>query len=551
MAWRQQGSTGSNNIPLGNRRRFGGESASPSRDDGGYNPTQPSGNGDAPSYKRGRSPVRAKEEIADDGSRRRKKRNRWGDATENKAAGLMGLPTAIMANMTSEQLEAYTLHLRIEEISQKLRIDDVVPADGDRSVIPRSHQGFDINRLRSPSPPPQYDNFGRRVNTREFRYRKRLEDERHKLIEKAMKAKIAIRGKGSVKEGKGRSDAAHTSNQEEDLHCLIMADTEEKVNKAKKLIHNIIETAASIPEGQNELKRNQLRELAALNGTLRDDENQACQNCGQIGHRKYDCPEQRNFTANIICRVCGNAGHMARDCPDRQRGANWRNDGPGAAPGPTAGHIGTGDAVDREYDQLMAELSGGGPANPEAARRIEAGPGGYDQGPPPDGDMKPWQRGPTGAAAPWQKRGDDRGGYDGRDAAPPGGSVAPWARDRPRDDRRDYYGGQNNQAPPPPPGGAAPPWQQNGSGYPAANAGGYGGYAAPGYSGGGYPAAPPPGLAAPPGLSSAGISALLQQFSGSAPPPPPPSSSAPPPPPPGSAPPPPPPSDQPPPPPPS
>jgi splicing factor 1 len=55
-------------------------------------------------------------------------------------------------------------------------------------------------------------------------------------------AKIAIRGKGSVKEGKGRSDAAHTSNQEEDLHCLIMADTEEKVNKAKKLIANIIET---------------------------------------------------------------------------------------------------------------------------------------------------------------------------------------------------------------------------------------------------------------------------------------------------------------------
>lgn len=60
-------------------------------------------------------------------------------------------------------------------------------------------------------------------------------------------AKIAIRGKGSVKEGKGRSDAAHTSNQEEDLHCLIMADTEEKVNKAKKLIHNIIETVSVLP----------------------------------------------------------------------------------------------------------------------------------------------------------------------------------------------------------------------------------------------------------------------------------------------------------------
>lgn len=41
--------------------------------------------------------------------------------------------------------------------------------------------------LRSPSPPPQYDNSGKRVNTREYRYRKRLEDERHKQIEKAMK----------------------------------------------------------------------------------------------------------------------------------------------------------------------------------------------------------------------------------------------------------------------------------------------------------------------------------------------------------------------------
>ncbi|KAK4959612.1 hypothetical protein LTR66_013025 [Elasticomyces elasticus] len=281
MAWRNQGITGSNNIPLGNRRRFGA-SNSPGAEDRGYNPSQPTASNPEASIKRGRSrsPVR-EPELNPDGTKRRKKRNRWGDAADNKAAGLMNLPTAIEGKMTNEQLEAYTLHVRIEEISQKLRINDVVPADGDRS----------------PSPPPQYDNFGRRVNTREYRYRKRLEEERHKLIEKAMKiipsyhppsdyrrptktqekvyvpvndypeinfiglligprgntlkkmetesqAKIAIRGKGSVKEGKGRSDAAHTSNQEEDLHCLIMADTEEKVNKAKKLIHNVIETVS-------------------------------------------------------------------------------------------------------------------------------------------------------------------------------------------------------------------------------------------------------------------------------------------------------------------
>lgn len=122
--------------------------------------------------------------------KRRRKRNRWGEAGENKAAGLMGLPTMIQANMTAEQLDAYTLHLRIEEISQKLRINDVVPAEADRSVHISSPQFVraSLTRItRSPSPPPQYDNFGRRVNTREFRYRKRLEDERHKLIEKAMK----------------------------------------------------------------------------------------------------------------------------------------------------------------------------------------------------------------------------------------------------------------------------------------------------------------------------------------------------------------------------
>jgi splicing factor 1 len=335
-------------------------------------------------------------------------------------------------------------------------------------------------------------------------------------------AKIAIRGKGSVKEGKGRSDAAHASNQEEDLHCLIMADTEDKVNKAKKLIHNVIETAASIPEGQNELKRNQLRELAALNGTLRDDENQACQNCGKIGHRKYDCPEKQNYTASIICRVCGNAGHMARDCPDRQRGASWRNSDGAARP---AGRIDSGDAVDREYEQLMQEL-GGGSSGPPA--RIEAGPGAQD-----NGSAKPWERGPTGGPAPWRSRNQDSN---------EGGSAAPWARERGgrNQDQQagnggDSYYGQAYGA-----GaagaGAAAPWQQQAPGTQAGYAG-YPGYAAYGAAPGmgappglGAPGgAPPPPPGAPPGLGD--INAFIQQYAGAAPPPPPPSGDAPPPPP--------------------
>ena len=58
MAWRNQGITGSNNIPLGNRRKFGGDAGSPPRDDGGYNPSQPLNGMSDGQYKRGRSPER-------------------------------------------------------------------------------------------------------------------------------------------------------------------------------------------------------------------------------------------------------------------------------------------------------------------------------------------------------------------------------------------------------------------------------------------------------------------------------------------------------------
>lgn len=119
-------------------------------------------------------------------------------------------------------------------------------------------------------------------------------------------AKISIRGRGSLKEGKARPEG-FAGDDDEDLHCLVVADTEEKVRKCVELINKVIETvsrslssqltcivlnadvggsqAASTPESANDHKRNQLRELASLNGTLRDDENQPCQNCGKLGHR--------------------------------------------------------------------------------------------------------------------------------------------------------------------------------------------------------------------------------------------------------------------------
>jgi splicing factor 1 len=122
--------------------------------------------------------------------------------------------------------------------------------------------------------------------------------------------------------------------------------------------------------------------LATLNGTLRDDEGQACQNCtflvsantgGEIGHRKYDCPQIRSFSANVVCHRCGQAGHFAKDCKVN------------LAAQPGQGYAGNPADLDKEYQDLMAEVGGGGAiAYGQPAARIE---------------NQPWQQ-PQQAVAP-------------------------------------------------------------------------------------------------------------------------------------------------------
>ncbi|KAF9532579.1 hypothetical protein CPB83DRAFT_847007 [Crepidotus variabilis] len=394
----------------------------------------------------------------------RKRRSRWGEAK----AEIPGLPTAISAAGVSQaQLDNYAIHLRLEEINRKLRLNDFVPPE----------------RERSPSPPPTYDGHGRRTNTREVRYRKKLEDERIRMVDKAMKndpnfrppveylqqkrsqrssekvyipvkefpeinffgllvgprgnslkkmeresgAKISIRGKGSVKEGKARPDQ-FAEDAEEELHCLVIAESEDKVIACVKMINRVIETAASTPEGQNDHKRNQLRELAALNGTLRDDENQICQNCGGVGHRKYDCPEQRNFTANIICRVCGSAGHMARDCTVN-KDPNAQASSVGGPGGPSQALTRSG--FDSEYASLMAELGEGGGGNDAAKNPWEA-PSSMGHDITAGGsNIPPWRRPEVWAQPPppqQQQYRPPQGGYPGYGAQGYGANgTGQWA----------------------------------------------------------------------------------------------------------------------------
>lgn len=259
--------------------------------------------------------------------------------------GSSKLDTIITGHLTQEQIDAYQQIFRIEEISGILR--RVRPGTSVEATLPSAKVP---NFRRDPSPPPQYDHMGNRTNTRHARLMASLEKERHTLVENAVRsvrlydppvdykrpgrtseklyiptgehpdinfvglllgprgntlrqlqeesgAKLAIRGKGSVKDGK-LSDALAL----EPLHVVISADSSAKIATALRLTQQVIDKAIQSPEGQNDLKRDQLRELAVLNGTLRET-------------RPFVPPEQpkRDITS-IVCRVCGGVGHFSRDC---------------------------------------------------------------------------------------------------------------------------------------------------------------------------------------------------------------------------------------------
>ncbi|CAB4043824.1 splicing factor 1-like, partial [Paramuricea clavata] len=104
--------------------------------------------------------------------KRKRKRSRW--QSEEKKMIIPGMPMCLPTGMSEEQRTTYITHLRIEEISRRLRTGDL--------GIPENPED------RSPSPEPIYNSDGKRLNTRDFRVRKKLEEERHTLVQDAMKA---------------------------------------------------------------------------------------------------------------------------------------------------------------------------------------------------------------------------------------------------------------------------------------------------------------------------------------------------------------------------
>ncbi|KAF5198615.1 Splicing factor-like protein [Thalictrum thalictroides] len=309
--------------------------------------------------------------TGDSGTRKRK--SRWAD---DEPKPVLQLPDFMKEITGVTDPEVQALNLRLFEITRLLQSG--LPLD-DR---PEGN--------RSPSPEPIYDNLGIRINTREYRAREKLNKERvdiisqlvkknpsfkppadyrppklhkklyipmkeypgynfigliigprgntQKRMEKETGAKIVIRGKGSIKEGRlqQKRDLKPDPAENEDLHVLVEAETQEALDAAAGMVEKLLQP---VDEVLNEHKRQQLRELAALNGTIRDDE--YCRLCGEQGHRQFACPARTTtFKSDVLCKICGDGGHPTIDCP--MKGS-------------------TGKKMDDEYQNFLAELGGSAP----------------------------------------------------------------------------------------------------------------------------------------------------------------------------------------------
>jgi len=337
-----------------------------------------------------------------------------------------GIPTFIPNSLSKQELDALLLRIRIEEIGYKI-----------------ANSQFDVEyyKSRSPSPTPVYDAQGKRVNTKDQRAKQKLEQERAYLIEKVFKiypsfkppydyrpeqakktmkiyipvkkypdynfigliigprgmtqkqlekesgARILIRGKGSVKEGR-----SNNQENDDDLHVLITADTRSQLRKTARMVKKIL---VPVEESKNKHKIEQLRELARINGTLRENNEWQprtwksadvyCKHCGELSHPTSDCPlKGKPIDKAVIDQEYNN---FMKEISDADLEANTTE-------------------VEKSYEQFMASLKakGANPANVPLNGDLSGPPGSTPWQmpcyPPQRGPVSPWAVPPGYSAAP-------------------------------------------------------------------------------------------------------------------------------------------------------
>jgi splicing factor 1 len=90
---------------------------------------------------------------------------------------------------------------------------------------------------------------------------------------------------------------------------LIQGDTEDNIKKAVELISPLLD-----PYSDPERRGTQMLQIA-VTSVLRD---QNCDNCGEKGHKTWDCPSKLGSgfkKPEIICSICKDRSHPSYDCP--------------------------------------------------------------------------------------------------------------------------------------------------------------------------------------------------------------------------------------------
>lgn len=499
----------------------------------------------------------ATEEQKDDG-KKKKRKSRWSTDTPAVGPGAMTVAGASLSagglTLTPQAQQMLVLRMKLQEIEQKIL---TVVLDAKR---------LEEDPNRPPSPPPIYDANGKRVNTREVVMRQEYQAKRLEIIEEMVKVnpafkppmdyiksklnrkiyipsqkdhpdvnfigliigprgntqkkmerdtscKIAIRGRGSVKEGSKKQKQPPEPDANEDLHVLIQGEREEDVERAAKMINELLDVDNK--DKVEEHKAAQLKQLAIINGTLREED--FCHNCGERGHKSWECPKRVDTyeMANVKCEICGDSSHITADCPLRAKPTQQQQ-----------AHL------DKEYMSFLEELGegpAGGPPKPkptsEPAESTTPAPAPAPAPLPPPQFNQPPPPHPYGGFPPPMP------GHYGHPPPPMPlpGHMPPWGQ-------QQWHPPPGNYGYPPPPMPGGPPMQQPwGGGYPPP------GNMPPGSmppgmppgsmppppqpGGGQYSAVPPPqasdnnssqnkyGAVPPPGQLPQGIASLILKFS--------------------------------------
>ncbi|EAK87624.1 Ms15p; KH + 2 Znknuckle (C2HC) [Cryptosporidium parvum Iowa II] len=306
--------------------------------------------------------------------------------------------------MSNYEIDQFLREQRLDELIYKLQMGEIEYGSPD---------------IREPSPPPIYDKNGSRINTREVRVRKNMEEELSNLIEYMSKnvegyvvpkdykplkktkkliipldkypdynfmgliigprgynhrrleaesgTQISIRGKGTTKEGK-KCDHQTEEELAMPMHIHITAESQYKLDKAVSMIQPLLDPFHPLHE---EYKRDGLQQLAIINGTLNTNLNNSSSliNTFSSGNTA--------ITLTKGCLHCGSTQHPTYACPDVNSLNSFKRPDIKCSICGDKGHI-TKDCkqyvpnnnVEEEFKKMMIELGHEVNYNTEATNNV-------------------------------------------------------------------------------------------------------------------------------------------------------------------------------------